>query len=98
MADPFAALNKACVKAFGSTVSYRQGTGAPQSVRGVLMTDSDEEQRHDALYAHLFAHVADFVSPPDQGDEATIDGVVYTVFEVLIDAMGGVHLRLRAGE
>jgi hypothetical protein len=94
--DPFAALNKACVKSFGSTVSYRQGTADPFSVQGVLVKDSDEEQHREGLYARLFVNLADFASPPDHGDEATIGGVAYTVFNVLADAMGGAHLSLRA--
>jgi hypothetical protein len=96
-ADPFAALNKACVKTFGSTVSYRQGTATPFSLRGVVMKDSDEEQHHDALYTRLFADLADFPARPDHGDEATIGGVAYTVVDALINATNGVTLRLRAG-
>jgi hypothetical protein len=46
-ADPFAALNHACVETFGSAVSYRQDAAAPFSVSGVVMKDSDEEQRQD---------------------------------------------------
>jgi hypothetical protein len=99
MADPFAALNKACVKTFGSRcpVTYQQGAAAPFVLRAVPMKDSDEEQHHDGLYARLFANLVDFPSPPEHGDQATINGVAYTVFEVLIDAVDGVHLRLRAG-
>jgi hypothetical protein len=41
--------------------------------------------------------MTDFASPPDQGDEATIGGVTYVVYEVLLDAVGGVTLRMRAG-
>jgi hypothetical protein len=96
MADPFAALNKACVMTFGSTVSYRQGTTAPFTVRGIVMKDSDEERRHDGLYARLFVSLTDFVTMPGQGDVVTIGGVAYTVFEVLTDAMGGATLSVRA--
>jgi hypothetical protein len=96
MADPFAALNKACVMTFGSTVSYRQGTAPPFTIRGIPMKDSDEEQHQDGLYARLFVNLADFVTQPDHGDEATVCGVTYTVFEVLGDAMGGATLSLRA--
>lgn len=95
-ADPFAALNQACVKTFGTAVSYQQGAAAPFTLRGVVMKDADEEQHHDALYARLFADLGDFPSRPDHGDEAILDGVAYTVVEALIDAAGGVHLRLRA--
>ncbi|MCX6632313.1 MAG: hypothetical protein NTW28_32280 [Candidatus Solibacter sp.] len=95
-ADPFAALNKACVKSFGVAVSYQQDAATPFSVRGIVMKDSDEERHRDGLYARLFVDAADFTTPPDHGDVATIGGVAYTVFEVLADAMGGVTLSLRA--
>lgn len=96
MADPFAALNRACVKSFGTAVSYRQGTATPFSVLGILMKDSEEEKHREGLYARLFVGLADFVTPPDHGDVVTIDGAEYTVFEVLADSMGGVTLSLRA--
>jgi hypothetical protein len=96
MADPFASLNRACISAFGSSVIYRQGTGDSFTIHGVLMKDSDEERHGDALYARLFVSLADFQSPPDHGDVATIDGMTYTVYEVLLDAVSGAHLRLRA--
>ena len=95
MADPFAALNKACVKSFGTAVSYRQGTDAPFSVLGIVMKDSDEERHREGLYARLFVGLADFTTHPSNGDVVTFDGVSYTVFEVQADAMGGVTLSLR---
>jgi hypothetical protein len=95
-ADPFAALNKACVQSFGTAVSYQQGTAAPFPVKGIVMKDSDEERHREGLYARLFVGLVDFITPPDHGDVVTIDGVAYTVFEVLADAMGGVTLSLRA--
>jgi hypothetical protein len=96
MADPFAALNKACVKAFGMAVSYQQGVAAPFSVRAIPMKDSDEEQHVGGLYTRLFLEMAAFTTPPDHGDVVTIDGTAYTVFEPKVDAMGGVTLSLRA--
>ena len=95
-ADAFAALNKACIDSFGSAVSYQQGVAGSFTVRGIVMKDSDEEKHREGLYARLFVNLADFATPPDHGDVATIDGVAYTVFEVLADAMGGATLGLRA--
>ena len=95
-ADPFAALNKACLKSFGTAVSYQQDAAAPFSVKGIVMKDSDEERHREGLYARLFVALADFATAPDHGDVAIIDGVTYTVFEVLADAMGGVTLSMRA--
>lgn len=96
MADPFAALNKSIVKAFGKAVSYQQGAAAPFSVKGIPMKDSEEEQHVGGLYTRLFLDMADFATPPDHGDVVTIDGQAYTVFEPKADAMGGVTLSLRA--
>jgi len=95
-ADPFAALNTACINSFGSAVSYQQGAAAPFSVRGIVMKDSDEERHREGLYARLFVNLADFATAPDHGDVAVVVGVQYTVFEVLADAMGGATLSLRA--
>ena len=94
-ADPFAALNKACIKSFGTAVSYQQGTAAPFPVSVIVMKDSDEE-RHEGRYVRLFVGIVDFITPPDHGDVAIINGVTYTVFEVMADAMGGVTISLRA--
>lgn len=95
-ADPFAALNKACIDSFGTAVSFQQGTAAPFPVKGIVMKDSDEERHREGLYARLFVNLADFMTPPDHGDVAVVGGVTYTVFEVLADAMGGATLSLRA--
>ena len=94
--DPFASLNKACLKSFGTAVSYQQDAAAPFSVKGIVMKDSDEERHPDGRYTRLFVSLADFATAPDHGDVAIIDGVQYTVFEVLADAMGGATLSLRA--
>jgi hypothetical protein len=96
MADSFAALNKACIDSFGSAVSYQQGTAVPFPVRGIVMKDTDEERHRDGVYLRLFVNLADFAVAPDHGDVATIDGMAYTVFEVLADATGGATLSLRA--
>ena len=40
-------------------------------------------------------NVADFTESPASGDEATVAGVTYTVFQVLPDPTGGVSLSLR---
>ena len=94
--DPFQRLNKACLNSFGTAVSYQQGTAGPFAINGIVMKDSDEERHREGLYARLFVALADFATAPDHGDVAIIDGVTYTVFEVLADAMGGATLSLRA--
>ncbi|MDX2150911.1 MAG: hypothetical protein SFV54_09265 [Bryobacteraceae bacterium] len=92
---PFAALNRTCVKSFGEPITYQPATGTAFSVTGILQKDSDEERHQDAVYARLFVNLADFATPPVQGDEATVDGKTYKVFEVLTDPTFGAWLALR---
>ena len=94
-ADPFAALNAACVAVFGQTVSYKPAAGERFTLLGILEKATDEEQHADGAYARLFVKLADCASQPDHGDQVTVAGVAYTVFGVLIDASGGIRLSLR---
>jgi hypothetical protein len=97
MTDPFAALNRACIRAFGSTVSYQRAAGgAPVQLTGVLHKDTDTEREQDAPYARLFICLADLPARPERGDEATINGETYSVFQVMTDPTGGAWLSLRA--
>jgi hypothetical protein len=97
MADPFAALNRACVGALGVLVSYQAAAGgAPISLRGVFQKDTDTEREQDAPYARLFICLADLPARPERGDEATISGESFAVFQVMADATGGAWLSLRA--
>ncbi len=95
-ADPFGALNSACIKAFGALVSYQQGADAPVTIRAIPIKDSDEEQLVGGLYTRLFLNLADLPAPPDRGDRVVIEGVTYTVYEPKADALGGATVRLRA--
>ena len=88
--------NAALLAAFGQPVSYRQGAGDPFTVPGILDKRTDEQRHADTVYARLFVVLSGFLTPPDHGDEVTVDGAVYTVFEVLIDSAGGCWLSLRA--
>ena len=92
---PFAALNQACIKTFGSPVTYQPAASTPFAVNGVLQKDTDEERHQDGVYARLFINLSDFATPPVQGDEATVDGKTYKVFEVLSDPTLGAWLALR---
>ena len=91
----FSALNAACLKTFGTSVSYQQGAGAPFALTGILQKDSDEERHQDGVYARLFINLSDFAAPPEQGDEVSVDGKTYKVFEVLSDPTRGAWLALR---
>jgi hypothetical protein len=93
--NPFAALNRTCVKSFGLPVTYQPAAGASFAVNGILQKDTDEERHQDAVYARLFINLSDFTVQPVQGDEATVDGKTYKVFEVLSDPTLGAWLALR---
>jgi hypothetical protein len=76
-------------------VTYQPAAGPSFAINGILQKDTDEERHQDAVYARLFISLADFSTPPAQGDEATVDGKTYKVFEVLTDPTLGAWLSLR---
>ncbi len=88
-------VNAAVLAAFARPVSYQQGAGAPFTVTGILDKRTDEERQHDSLYARLFVNLSEFSVPPDHGDQVTIDGAVYTVFDPQNDSAGGCWLSIR---
>ncbi len=94
--DSFAALNAACVAAFGEPVSYRPVAGDAFNVTGIFEKTTDEERHADGLYARLFLNLTDCPAQPGNGDRVTVAGSMYTVFEVQLDTSGGVRLSLRA--
>ena len=87
--------NAAILAAFGQPVSYQQGAGDPFTVTGILDKRTDEQRHPDTVYARLFVALSSFSVPPDRGDEVTVDGAPYTVFEVLNDSAGGCWLSIR---
>ena len=91
----FSALNATCLNKFGTPVSYQPEGSGPFTVTGIFQKESDEERVADGLYARLFVNLVDFSTAPSRGDEATIGGVTYTVFQVLADPTGGAWLSLR---
>jgi hypothetical protein len=87
--------NAAILAAFGQPVSYQQGAGDPFTVIGILDKRTDEQRHPDTVYARLFVALSNFSVPPDHGDEVTVDGGLYTVFDVLNDPAGGCWLSMR---
>ena len=87
--------NASILAAFGQPVSYQQGAGDPFTVIGILDKRTDEQRHPDTVYARLFVALSSFSAPPDHGDEVTVDGKLYTVFEVLNDPAGGCWLSIR---
>ena len=94
-ANPFSALNAACIRNFGSPITYQQGTGTPFAVAGIFQQETDEDRHADGVYARLFVKLADFPAVPDHGDLATVNGTTYTVFQVLVDPTGAGALSLK---
>ena len=87
--------NAAILAAFGQAVSYQQGAGDPFTVVGILDKRTEEQRHPDTVYARLFVALSGFSLQPDHGDEVTIDGVPYTVFEIQNDSAGGCWLSIR---
>jgi hypothetical protein len=87
--------NAAILAAFGQPVSYQQGAADPFTVIGILDRTTDEQRHPDTVYARLFVPLSNFSVPPNHGDEVTVDGALYTVFEVLNDPAGGCWLSIR---
>ena len=85
----------AILAAFGQPVSYQQSAGDPFTVIGILDRRTDEQRHPDTVYARLFVALSSFSVPPNHGDEVTVDGALYTVFEVLNDPAGGCWLSIR---
>jgi len=91
----FSALNAACLKTFGTPVTFQPAAGPSFAVNGILQKDTDEERHQDGVYARLFINLSDFAAQPEQADEVTVDGKTYKVFEVLSDPTRGAWLALR---
>ena len=85
----------AVLAAFGQPVSYQPDAGDAFTVTGILDKRTDEERHPDTVYARLFVVLSGFLLPPDHGDAVTVEGALYTVFEVLNDPAGGCWLSLR---
>ena len=87
--------NAAILAAFGQPVSYQQGLGVPFTVIGILDKRTDEQRHPDTVYARLFVALSSFSQAPDHGDQVTVDGASFIVFEVLNDSGGGCWLSMR---
>ena len=77
--------NAAVLAAFGQPVTYQPAMGNAFTLAAILEKPTDEEKHPDGLYLRLFLSRDDCPVEPDHGDTVTIDRVVYTVCEVLID-------------
>lgn len=89
--------NAAHQRVFGEAVLYQPAAGGDAvTVIGIPARTSDEQMQANGIYLRLFVHLADLAVAPEKGDEVTMDGIVYRVFDVRVDLGGGAWLSLRA--
>ena len=89
------ALNITVLGAFGREVVYMPQAGDPLTVRAIFESTREAEENAPGVYAVLFVRAGDLPQPPERGDEVTVDGVTYKVFDIEADTTGAVVLRLR---
>ena len=89
------ALNTTVLGAFGRDVVYTPQAGDSITIRGIFESTHEPEETAPGVYAVLFVRAGDLSQPPERGDEVTVDGVTYKVFDIEADTTGAVVLRLR---
>jgi hypothetical protein len=89
------ALNISVLGAFGREVVYMPQAGDTVTVRAIFESTRETEENAPGVYAVLFVRAGDLPQPPERGDEVTVDGVTYKVFDIEADTTGAVVLRLR---
>jgi hypothetical protein len=89
------ALNSAALTAFGREVTYSPQVGMPSAIRAIFQPSHEPEENSPGIYGVLFIRMGDLAQQPARGDEVSIDGALYKVFDVEADASGGAVLRLR---
>ncbi len=93
--DAFGILNRTVLAAFGQLVSYQPATGQAFTIKAIIERSTDEQRHVEGVYARLFVNLADFAAAPEHGDEVTVAGKTYKVYEVLSDPTRGAWLALR---
>ena len=89
------ALNTTVLGAFGREVVFTPQAGGSLPVRAIFEATRETEENAPGVYAVLFVRTGDFPQPPERGDEVTVDGTTYKVFDIEADTTGAVVLRLR---
>jgi len=93
--DSVGRMDDACLRAFGRDVTFLPQAGGQATVRAVFEAAREAEDSAPGVYAVMFIRAAALSTPPQRGDEVTVDGVTYKVFDVEADHGGGLVLRLR---
>ena len=89
------AQDDACLRAFGRDVIYTSQAGASSVIRGILDKGVEAEETDRGVYAGLFTKASSFSSPPQRGDEITVDSSVYKIVDLNADGEGGLRMILR---
>ena len=88
------ALNGIVTDTFGREVLYVPKAGDSRTVKIIFETIPQQEQNSPGIFALVFLRLADLATPPERGDQISIDSVAYKVFEIEADEVGGVRLGL----
>ena len=88
-------LNTGVLGAFGIEVIYTPQTGDPVTVRAIFESTREAEENAPGVYAVLFVRAGDLPQTPERGDEVTVDGVTYKVYDIETDTTGAGVLRMR---
>jgi len=92
--DLVGGMDEALLRALG-TVTYTTRLGVSSTIRGILETGIEAEEKAPGVYAALFVRSASFVSPPQRGEEITIGTALYKIVDINADGEGGLRLLLR---
>jgi hypothetical protein len=98
MLHDFASMDTACINAFGRDIVFLPQAGGSIAGRGVFQRTSQPEGSAPGVYAVLFMRPDLLGASPARGDQVSVDGAVYKVFEIDADTEGAVVLRLRQAE
>lgn len=96
--DQVAAVDAACLRAFGRDVIYRPSGGGQAAIRAIFQEAREPEDASPGTYGVMFIRRADLGADPQRGDEAEIDGAHYTVWDIEADPEGGAVLRMRRAD
>lgn len=90
-------LDLACLAAFGTQVLVQPQASPSYSVTMIPVTPAMEEELlpGNTAVLRLFVRFADLPQPILAGDQVTLSGTLYNIFDVKVDVEGGAVLKLR---
>jgi hypothetical protein len=94
-------MDDACLSTFGTPATFtpQDGSGA-QQITGIIQHPAMAEDYvpggvQGTSVVRLFVRFANITPSPRHGDTVAINGIVYDVVDVDVDAQGGAVLKLR---